>query len=60
MIRMNFMGERIYYVPHFVVRKESTILSDLRSSSTISQRDHEQHFEKASLSDDWCQVLKGR
>ena len=62
MIRMNFLGGRIYYVPHFVVRKESTILSDLISSSTNCQRDNQQHhsIEKGSLSDGWCQVLKER
>ena len=62
MIRMNFLGGKIYYVPHFVVLKESTFLSDLISSSTNCQRDNQQHhsIEKGSLSDGWCQVLKER
>ena len=55
-----FLGRKNILCTTFIVRTDSTILSDIRSSSTISQRNHQQHFEKASLSDYWCQVLKER
>ena len=55
-----FLGRKNILCATIIVRKDSTIFSDLRSSSTISQGDHQQHFEKASLSDYWCQVLKER